>query len=410
MRVAVIGGGIVAQAIALRLSDAGHEVTLIAPRAEPHMASTGNAGTIARYALDPVATPGVLRDTPRLLFNRDSPLAIHRPSALSLVPWLTRFLLAARPARVNAIRDSLADLCLDADTRWLGFAQRIGAGDLVRRGAATYAYDTPADIESARASLAPRIARGVQVEWFSAQDLTDAHPGLPQGRFAGGAGFADTLYLSDPVVMMERLTAAQGATRIDARVTGLTPQGNGWRVVHEQGDLHADRVVLAGGAWSGALLRPLGVRLPLTAERGYHLEFDLDAGAMPLSSPLCPATYGFYFTPMAGRLRAAGTVELGGIGAPPSPHRWEMLERCLRTVLPDLPPPARRWMGLRPSMPDSLPVIGPVRPGLLVAFGHGHIGLTLAPRTAALIEDALNGIPLPAAVSPARFRASGVPR
>lgn len=407
MEIAVVGGGIIAQATALRLSDAGHAVTLIAPEAEDHMASMGNAGTVASYALDPVATPGILRDTPRLLLDRDSPLAIHRPSALSLMPWLTRFLLAARPARVETIRDALADICADADTRWLAFAQRIGAGDLVQRGTATYAYDTERDVQAARASLAPRIARGVRVDWFSAQDLTDTHPGLPAERFAGGAGFAETLYLSDPVQMMARLTQTQTATRISARVQSLKPDGAGWRVVHDQGETRVQRVVLAAGAWSGALLRPLGVRLPLTAERGYHLEFDMEAGAMPFASPLCPTKLGFYFCPMAGRLRAAGTVELGGIGAPPSPHRWAMLERGVRSVLPDLPAPTRRWMGLRPSMPDSLPCIGAVRPGLVVAFGHGHIGLTLAPRTAAMVEHALTGAPLPGYVSPARFWGSG---
>jgi D-hydroxyproline dehydrogenase len=97
--------------------------------------------------------------------------------------------------------------------------------------------------------------------------------------------------------------------------------------------------------------------------------------------------------PMAGRLRAAGTVELGGRDAPPSPHRWDRIEAGVRAIFPDLPPPTRRWMGLRPSLPDSLPVIGPAprAPDAIFAFGHGHLGLTLAPRTAAMVADLVAG-------------------
>ncbi len=164
--------------------------------------------------------------------------------------------------------------------------------------------------------------------------------------------------------------------------------------------LEAEAVVLAAGAWSAGLLRPLGIRVPLTAERGYHLEFD---GVSPLTRPVCPVSRGFYFTPMQGRLRAAGTVELGGIGAPPSPHRWTRLEEGVRSVFADLPPVSRRWMGLRPSIPDSLPVIGMARKGLVLAFGHGHLGLTLAPRTADLVLRALGGEAPLAALDPARF-------
>lgn len=413
MRVAVVGGGIIGQVTALHLAEQGHTVTLIAPETEDHAASYGNAGTIADYALDPVATPDVLRDAPRLLFDRMSPLAIHRPTILSTAPWLARFLWAARPARVAQIRQTLASLLHDAAPLWLALSQRLGAGALMRRGDAIYGYDTPAAFERARAALAPRIALGARVEWMDADALQSSNPGLPAGRFAGGARFTDTLWTVDPGAIMARLGAEQPAARINARAHALHPIGQGWHVLHDQGDTDADAVVLAAGAWSGQLLRPLGVRLPLTAERGYHLEFDLDQVEMPVGGPFCPTRYGYYLTPMAGRLRAAGTVELGGIGAPPSPHRWAMLEAGVRDVLPDLPAPSRRWMGLRPSMPDSLPVIGAARPGLIVAFGHGHLGLTLAPRTARLVEAALSGAPqgddaaiLPA-LSPARFRASG---
>ncbi len=401
MQVAVVGAGIIGLTIAHRLAGEGHAVTLIAPAEEPHHASTGNAGTIASYALDPVGTPEVLRDLPRLLFNRDSPLAIHRPSALSLVPWLARFLRQSLPGRAQANRAALAVELAGAEADWRALARAVGGEALLNDRGAVYAFDTVQAMQRAAPGLLRRRSMGAAVELLDAGALQALEPGLPQGRFAGGALFPGTIWLSDPVQMLARIAAATGAERVNARVTGLAPQGAGWRLHLDLGaPLEAEAVVLAAGAWSAGVLRPLGIRVPLTAERGYHLEFD---GVSPLTRPVCPVSRGFYFTPMQGRLRAAGTVELGGIGAPPSPHRWARLEEGVRSVFAGLPPVSRRWMGLRPSIPDSLPVIGMARKGLVLAFGHGHLGLTLAPRTADLVLRALGGEAPLAALDPARF-------
>lgn len=402
MQVAVVGAGIIGLTIAHRLAAEGHAVTVIAPLDEPHRASTGNAATIARYAVEPVGTPEVLRDLPRLLFDRDSPLAIHRPSALSLAPWLLRFARRAMPEAAAAGSRALAAILGDADRRWRELAGAVGATAMLRDRGALYAYDTPGALAAAGRAMARRRALGAVVEPLDAGALAALEPGLPKGRFAGGFLFPGTIWLKDPAAMLERIAARTGAARIDARVTGVhaAAHGHGWRLTHVGGTLDAEAVVIAAGAWSGRLLRPLGLRIPITAERGYHLEFE---GVSPLTRPLCPVSRGFYFTPLEGRLRAAGTVELGGIGAPPSPHRWAQLEAGVRSVFPGLPPPARRWMGLRPSIPDSLPVIGLARPGLVCAFGHGHIGLTLAPWTAERVSAALAGAAPEPATSPARF-------
>lgn len=397
MQVAVVGAGIIGLAVAHRLAGQGHDVTVIAPD-EAHRASTGNAGTIAAYAVDPVGTPGVLRDLPSLLFSRTSPLAIHRPSALALVPWLARFLRQSLPGAAQANRLALAGLLEGAEGLWHELAGSVGGADLLRDTGAVYAYDTPQVMAAAMAGIARRRALGVTVEPLTAAALRDLEPALPEGRFAGGALFAGTLWLTDPARMLDHLAHVP---RLNAHVTALKPCGAGWTLHTAAGPHQAEAVVLAAGAWSARLLAPLGHRIPLTAERGYHLDYDLPQPL--LNRPVCPVSRGFYLVPMQGRLRAAGTVELGGIGAPPSPHRWDRLDQGVRSVFPDLPPPSRRWMGLRPSIPDSLPVIGAVRPGLIAAFGHGHIGLTLAPRTALLVEQALAGRDLPGAVSPARF-------
>lgn len=397
----VIGAGLIGLSVARRLSAEGHSVTVVAPEVEDHMASPGNAGTIAAYAVDPVGTPDVLRDLPRLLFSRSSPLAIHHPSALSLAPWLLRFAWESRGGAAARNRSALAALLDGAEDRWRAFAADLALNGTFRNAGAFYAYDTPARAMAARAGLDRRRSLGVSVREIDGPTLESLEPGLPKGRFAGAALFEHTMWTIDPPAILARLALTNGAARSFARAHAIEERARGWRVVLGTGQtLDAEYVVLAAGAWSGRLLRPLGIRLPITAERGYHLEFE---GVAPLTRPLCPTTYGFYFTPMDGRLRVAGTVELGGIGAPPSPHRWDRLLAGARSVFPDLPEPTRRWMGLRPSIPDSLPMIGAVRPGLITAFGHGHIGLTLAPITAELVASAVAGKPLPVSVSPRRF-------
>jgi D-amino-acid dehydrogenase len=174
-------------------------------------------------------------------------------------------------------------------------------------------------------------------------------------------------------------------------VDGLARGVTGVRLTGVGLDLVARRVVVAAGAHSKPLARAAGDRVPLDTERGYHVEWDMEVPR--LSRPCCPTSRGFYLCPMQGRLRVAGTVELGGTEAPASRHRIEKLVEGARAFFPDLGPPDREWMGFRPSMPDSLPVIGPSRGGgeVIHAFGHGHVGLTLAPVTAGLVADLVAG-------------------
>jgi D-amino-acid dehydrogenase len=213
----------------------------------------------------------------------------------------------------------------------------------------------------------------------------------------GAAFFPEAVFLNDPGMMMLMLTEAvqaagvhhlpMAAESLERLVDGVAIHAPGVR-------LHVRRVVLAAGAHSRVLARQAGDRVPLDTERGYHVEWDMERAL--LSRPACPTSRGFYLCPMSGRLRAAGTVELGGLTAPPSPHRIARLIEGARAIFPHLGEPDRDWMGFRPSMPDSLPVIGPSRAGAEVihAYGHGHIGLTLAPITARIVADLVDGRPV----------------
>lgn len=390
--IAILGAGVVGLAVAEALTAQGHEVTLVDP-AQPGMgASYGNAGTIADYAVMPVGSPDVLKNLPSLLFDRNSPLAIRRAALPALAPWLMRFARQSLPGPTARNASAIAGLLADAAPLWQGLAARIGGETILQHRGCLYIYETAAAYRAAEKDMGFRRSLGISVDLIGPGDLARMEPGLPAVE-GGAAYFPKAVFLSDPGQMVALLAKhvlqkanlhQTRAEKITRRADGVIVEGPGLR-------LHARRVVIAAGAHSKALARQAGDRVPLDTERGYHVEWDM---ATPrLTRPACPTSRGFYLCPMSGRLRVAGTVELGGLTAPPSPHRIAKLVEGARAIFPDLPEPSRDWMGFRPSMPDSVPVIGPSRGGadVLHAYGHGHIGLTLAPITAQIIADMVAG-------------------
>ncbi|WP_395005756.1 NAD(P)/FAD-dependent oxidoreductase [Cypionkella sp.] len=390
--IAVIGAGVIGLAVAEALLAEGHEVTLIDPAPPGMGASYGNAGTIADYAVMPVGTPDVLRNLPSLLFDKNSPLAIRRAALASLAPWLLRFARQSLPAAAAHNASAIAALVADACPRWEELASRISGAQILQRRGCLYIYETAQGFQAAQADIAFRKSIGISAEMISPQALAAMEPALPE--VAGGAAFfPKAVFLSDPGQMVQLLAdhVLAQATFVQAAATDLQRNAGGVQIRGAGFELQARKVVIAAGAHSRALARAAGDRVPLDTERGYHLEWDMPIPR--LSRPTCPTSRGFYLCPMQGRLRVAGTVELGGLTAPPSPHRLAKLAEGARAIFPDLGAPDRSWMGFRPSMPDSLPVIGPSAAGAEVihAYGHGHIGLTLAPITANIVADLVAG-------------------
>ncbi len=390
--IAIVGAGVIGLAIAERLIAEGREVVLVDPGPPGMGASHGNAGTIADYAVSPVGTPDVLWNLPSLLFSRTSPLAIRHAALPTLVPWLWRFVRQSLPAAARHNAKAIAVLLADAGPLWDDLSLRVSGAGIVQRRGCLYLYENAAAFRAAGTEMAGRRALGVTVDLIDPAALAGMEPGLP-GVAGGAAFFPKATFLSDPGRMMGLLATlvTERGGFVEARAELLTRRLDGVMLEGPGLHLHARRVIIAAGAHSRGLAAQAGDRIPLDTERGYHVEWDMPAPR--LTRPVCPTSRGFYLCPMEGRLRVAGTVELGGLSLPPSPHRIARLVEGARAIFPDLGPPDREWMGFRPSLPDSLPVIGPSRGGAEVihAFGHGHLGVTLAPVTAMMVADLVAG-------------------
>ncbi|MDH3228202.1 MAG: FAD-binding oxidoreductase [Alphaproteobacteria bacterium] len=392
--VAVIGAGVVGVATALALQREGHRVTVFDPEPPGEACSLGNAGIIAPYAVVPVQTPGILWQVPGMLIDPLSPLAVRWAHFPPLVPWLIRFARASGAARVETISRALASLLPRVRDAWRDLAGAAGAAGLLTDGDVLMLFGSEKGWRDARFGLDLRRRRGVPAEEIPVAEALRLEPALAP-VFVRAALVPDLSWCVDPLALTrglaDRFRVLGGEIRAE-RVRGARPRAEGGAVLECDGGAAGwDNVVLCAGAWSRPLASMLGAPVPLGTERGYHVMLDQGAGL--LSRPVNLNDRGFYMTPMAGGLRCAGTVELGGLDAPPDPRRTDIIERQARRLLPDAGERLSDWLGFRPSMPDSLPVLGPVpgRRGVWHNFGHGHLGLTLAALCGRITADLVAG-------------------
>ncbi|MGQ4879393.1 NAD(P)/FAD-dependent oxidoreductase [Billgrantia sp. LNSP4103-1] len=394
--VMIIGAGIVGLACAWHLQQGGLEVVLVDPEPPGSGASSGNAGTLASYAVEPLAQPALWRQMPHLLFSPGSPFHLRWQHLPRLAPWLWRFLKASNRRSAEQATRVLSELLAPATDDWQRVLDDLKGKDegvtLHRRGA-LYFYRSAKGWHEAQHDFAVRERYGVAQERLDSRALTALEPAL-EGLAQGGILFPDACHLSDPLTLAQRLAerlVSRGARLMRAQALGLQARDARLHIDTDQGPWQAERVVVAAGIRSQPLARAAGDDIPLEAERGYHLEFP--AARELVSRPCCPGEHAFYLTPMAGRLRIAGTVELGHPDDPANPGRLDYIRRHAEALFGPLGEPSQRWLGLRPSLPDSLPVIGPASalPGVSYAFGHGHLGLTLAATTGRLLAASLRG-------------------
>ncbi len=405
--VVVIGAGVVGMSTARWLQREGFAVTVVDPVPPGESCSFGNAGIIAAGAVSPIGMPGTLRKLPRWLLDPVGPLRLRWSYLPKLAPWLLRFTAASNPQRVAEIADALRALNAPSIDAWRALLGAEDFAELIRVEGLAYVYRDAAALEADAYGWTLRRERGVACRRLESAELHEIEPALGPDWTAAML-LEEGAHTIDPLRLTRRLAerfAADGGRLLAARVTDLAVAPDGAVTVRtEQGDQPPGRVVVAAGAWSRPLARALGARLPLETERGYHVTIA-DPG-VALRLPIAVPDRAFIATPMAMGLRIAGTVELGGLEAPPDERRaWALLDHG-RALFPGLrDDKVTTWMGFRPSMPDSLPVIGRAREGVdaWLAFGHGHLGLTEGAITGKLVAEMIAG--RPPSIDPAPYRA-----
>jgi D-amino-acid dehydrogenase len=404
--VVVIGAGVIGVAIALRLQQEGKDVLLIDRECVAAQASRGNAGALAFSDILPLASPGILRKAPRWLLDPLGPLTIRPFYLPRIAPWLVRFWRASLSDRVRASTSAQAAMMdLSAIETPRMFAD-VGAGHMLHDDGVLHLYESEAELAASQPGWQARADHGIAfTHLHGPAAIAELQPGLSPALVA--ATFVPGWKtVSDPLEVTEALARQferQGGRIRRADSTALVPGTDGVGVPLRDGPtLRARHVVVAAGAWSHHLARTLGDRLPLETERGYNT--TLPVGAFDLKRQITFGGHGFVVTPLACGVRVGGAVEFAGLDAPPNFARAAALLAKAKRFMPGLRTEGGiEWMGFRPSLPDTLPVIGPAADDRVVyAFGHGHLGLTQAAATARIVADLMAG--RPAALDLAPFR------
>ena len=395
-RVLVIGGGVVGLACACRLQQAGLQVAVL-ERGEPGLeASFGNAGGFGMSEVIPLATPGVTWKVPGWLADPLGPLAIRWRHLPALLPWLWRFWLNANPAQVERASTALCALLGTAYDDSLPLLREAGVADDLRREGSITVYESEASWRAEAPQWELRRRHGIAWTKLDAGGIREREPDLAP-VFHCAVHASDWGHVADPFAIADGLLrlfrSRQGRLLTGEAASFELGDGRASALVTRGGERHAfDQAVVAAGPWSSRLCRALGDRVLLESERGYHL--TLPAAGVRLNNMVLSADRSFVMTPMRMGLRLAGTAEFAGLEAPPDYARADALANHARHLFGHIQTEgATRWMGQRPSTPDSLPVIGRSgrNPRIIYAFGHGHLGLTLAATTARIVTAIATG-------------------
>ena len=392
-RIGIAGAGIIGCATAVYLIEQGHDVTVFEKDIGGLPASVGNAGILAVPEIDPLARPDMILSAPKWLLDPLGPLTLRWQDLPSLTPWLIQLLLSATPAKVERSRTALLGLMRQALDAHHDLARMTGLSGHMKADGALTIFDTDKAVDAAFAHESRNAALlGHAVEKLTAAQARARVPAL-EGHFAGGVFSAGYQTFLDPLSMLRHLQAhvrARGAI-VEATVERVRPDQHGVTIL-SAGHAPAtfDKVVISAGIWSRTLVRGLGLKVLLENERGYNTTFA-DC-PVSLDLPVFFAEHGFVATPLRNALRIGGAVELAKPEAPANFARAAAMRQKMRRYVPGLPETGgTKWMGRRPSTPDSVPVIGlnPYDKRIALAFGHGHLGLTLSAITGKSIAGLL---------------------
>lgn len=392
--ITVIGAGIVGVSTALYLQRDGHQVTLV-DRGEPGSGTSfGNAGGVVSTSCAPLAMPGLLRQVPGMLSDPLGPLVVRWRYLPRLLPWLLRLVRESAPERAEHNSRAIAALGERSLAAWHELLRDTRTKDVIRPLGWLKVYESDRAFAAGAAERAFMERRGHRYEILNAEELRQLEPALAP-IFRHGYHQPDCAFVTNPKRAVDGLAAAfadRGGRIAQAEVTGFELGGGSRRVRTSTGKIETEAIVLAAGAWSRGLAAQLGARVLLESERGYHLM--LPAPARNLRRPTVWGEHSFVLSPMEHGVRLTSQVELAGLAAAPDFRRVRSLLPLAKRMLPALETrELSAWLGFRPTLPDSKPVIGrsPRFEDVYFAFGHHHLGLTLGPVTGKLVADLVAG-------------------
>lgn len=386
----VVGAGIIGLCSALFLQESGFRVTLVDREGAGTGCSKGNAGHFATEQVWPLSSFSLLKQVPGMLLDPLGPVRLDWRYLPRILPWLGRFAMQAFPSRIQHNAQALAALNSASLPSYQTLFETLNMPSAVQMSGSLLVFESPALLQRFQATLPATRSLGVKIDILSSEQLYQLEPNLKPG-LVGAAFFPETGHTIEPYQLCQDLYQRflqRGGQFMRLQVEDIRPCNGAFELIGNGQRHHTQRLLLATGAWSKPLVEKLThCRVPLDTERGYHIMLEKDGHQ--LSRPVSSADRKFIMTPMSGGLRLAGTVEFAGLHKAPTDSRARHLLHHARAMLPVSNAVGDSWMGFRPSLPDSLPVIerSEQHSNLYLAFGHQHLGLTQAAITGKLISE-----------------------
>ena len=388
----VIGAGIVGVSTAIWLQRSGVSVTLI-DRDEPGSATSyGNAGILASASVIPVPTPGILKKVPGMLLNPNKALFLKWSQLPRLLPFFYKYLFNSNSDSVFKISNALSYILYDTVEQHLEISKGTNAENYITTNDLIFGYSDKIAFKNDSYSWDLKRKHGHKFSSLSRDDLAKYDKNL-KNKFGFAVKCMNHGTISDPGVYISELFKSfvnKGGKFLKAEVKDILFDNfrNPIYLNTNNGDISCNKIVLTAGVWSAGLAKKLGVKIPLTSERGYHVEYH--SPNIEFKAPVVISDSKFIIHSMQGRLRCAGLVEFGGIFQPESSHPFKLIEKKIETLFPQLKYERKTyWMGHRPSTTDSLPVIdiSPNYNNVWLGYGHQHIGLSAGPKTGKILSE-----------------------
>ena len=390
--VAVIGAGIIGICSAYFLQKSGFKVTLVDHNKPGSMTSYGHACTFADYACIPVNSPTIFKDLPSLLLKQNGPLAVDFKYILKNLPWALSFLKNCRKNKVEYIASSLANFLSHSRLSYDQLFEEVDVSQYINNNETLYLYKTEKEFQAAKYSIDLRKKNNVKIKILNAAEIYEIEPNIAPVYFCGLI-FEGSRHTINPIKVSEKIFESflqNGGSYINKKITLINNSVNGVTITSENNTFDFDKIIISAGSWSRELALMIGDKFPLDTERGYHVLFENEKKL--ISRPVGWSQSGFYLIQIEEGIRAAGTVEIAGLQKNPNPKRLKMIENESRKLIPTLGKVKSTWLGFRPTLPDSLPVIGQStkNKNVFYAFGHQHIGWTLGAVTGKAITELVN--------------------